>query len=85
MKPYDFVLNENVFRAFLKTRGNDRNDLTRGFEWAANNPYSKGDEVTKDESLRSIQLKRFGRWMVAFWADHLACEVRIVSVIKLKD
>jgi hypothetical protein len=85
MSRYIFVLNEDVFSVFLKVRGKDRQDLVRGFEWAADNPFSKGDEVAKDETGRPVQLKRFGRWVVGFWADHFACEVRIVAVSKLKD
>jgi hypothetical protein len=81
---YIFVLNEDVVAVFSKSRGRARQDLIRGFEWLANNPYAKGENTAKHESGRPLELKRFGGWIITFWSDHANREVRVVEITKLQ-
>ena len=81
---YIFVLDEDALAVFLKARGRARQDLIRGFELLANNPFTKGESATVHENGRPLQMKRFGGWIVTFWPDHGNREVRIVAITKVQ-
>jgi hypothetical protein len=80
---YAYAVDESVLQVFAACKGRDRSELLRIFEQLSNNPFQQGDFTQKTASLRELQVKRLGKWLVTYWPDHGACELRIVDVRRL--
>ena len=78
-----FVVDDTVIAFFTDRSKRERQELLRVFKALAESPYQKGDWRQKTKSGRELQVKRFGKWLVAFWLDDPVLEVRIVDVKKI--
>ena len=78
-----FVVDDAVMAFFTDRSKREREDLLRVFKALAESPYQKGDWRQKTKSGRELQVKRLGKWLVAFWLDDPVREVRIVDVKKI--
>jgi len=77
---YRYVLDCEVAESILRLSPRHREELVKTFRSLAANPFQPGDTSFRDSSLRDIQKRRFGRWIVSFWPDDPVKEVRIVGV-----
>lgn len=77
---YRYVLDCEVAESALNFSSRQRGELIRIFRSLAANPSLRGDCTFHDSSSREIQKKRFGLWIVSYWADHPVNEVRIVGL-----
>lgn len=78
-----FVVDDTVMEFFTDRSKREREDLLRVFKALAESPYQKGDWRQKTNSGRELRVRRFGKWLVAFWLDDPVLEVRIVDVKKI--
>ena len=80
---YAYVVDESVVLLFSESRGRERQELLRIFHALGQNPFQTGDYAQKTASLRTLQVKRFGKWLVTYWPSHADTELRIVEVKRL--
>ncbi len=81
---YRFVIAAEVFRYVFSLRVTERQFLDDIFQFLAENPHFRGDyqEPDEDERPRTVFLR--GRFLVTFWADDAAKEIRVVRVEKIR-
>ena len=77
---YRYVIDCDVAEILLRLPVRQREELIRAFRLLASDPFQQGESLFKDLTGRDIQKKRFGRWVVSFWADHAVKELRIVGI-----
>ena len=80
---YAYVVDESVLQLFAGCPGRERQELLRVFQALGQNPFQAGDYPQKTASLRTLQVKRFGKWLVTWWPSHADVELRIVDVRRL--
>ena len=80
---YGYAAADGVVQEFASCSSRDRRELLRVFDHLASHPFQKGDYVQRTASLRPLEVKRFGKWLVTFWTDRGAAEVRILEVRRL--
>lgn len=78
-----FVADEAVMGFFTGRSRREREELLKIFKTLAGSPYQKGEWRQKTKSGRELQVRRSGKWLVSFWLDDPALEVRIVDVKKI--
>ena len=64
----------------VPTRGEQRRSVLNFIRLLAENPFTEGDYIDRDASLRVRQIKLVGRFAVAYWADHAIKTVMVVAV-----
>lgn len=80
---YAYVVDESVLQLFSEGKSQERLELLRIFHALGQNPFQTGDYIQKTASLRTLQVKRFGKWLVTSWPSHPDAEWRIVEVKRL--
>jgi hypothetical protein len=80
---YRYVVGCDVAESILRLSGRQREELITIFRSLAANPFLSGESSFPDSSLRVIQKKRFGRWLVSYWPDDPVMEIRIVGVQRI--
>lgn len=68
---------------FAESKVRERQELLRIFHALGQNPFKPGDYVQRTASLRTLQVKRFGKWLVTYWPSHADAELRVVEVKRL--
>jgi mRNA-degrading endonuclease RelE of RelBE toxin-antitoxin system len=82
---YRYVLDCEVVEETAGLSSKHRDELVRAFRALASDPFSKADAYFVDATGRKIQRIQIGRWVVVFWPDHAAKEVRIVGIQKTRQ
>jgi hypothetical protein len=54
--------------------------LANTFFELSRNPHQLGDYTTSDESGRALHYVLVDDWIIGFWADHAARELRITEI-----
>jgi hypothetical protein len=80
---YTCVVDDTVLRLFSSAKNREREGLLRIFSALSDNPHQVGDYIQTSAALREHQVKRFGKWLITYWADHGARELRVVDVRRL--
>jgi hypothetical protein len=80
---FAYVVNQSVMHVFADCKARERHELLQIFRHLAANPHQRGDYVQRTASLREIQVKRFGKWLVTDWPDSAVGELRVVDMRKL--
>ncbi len=80
---YAYVVDESVVQLFAECKARDRQELLRMFQAIGQNPFQRGDYVQRTAAMRTLEVKRFGKWLVTYWASHADAELRIVEVKRL--
>ncbi len=83
MAGHKFVLDDVVVAYFAERTRRERENLLQIFHALAGTPYLKGEWLQKSKSGRQLQVRRFGRWLLRYWVDDPALEIRIVDVEKV--
>jgi hypothetical protein len=84
MTPYALVLHSRVMVAVSAMRRRDRDAVLGIFKDLENDPFQAGHYTDQTPQDRTLQVKKFGIWMVKYWADHAVNELRVVEVIKVQ-
>ena len=77
---WKLVLNEGAVERLLACRAKRRQTLIRFLEELRAEPQSRGDFQERDDTGRELQVKRHHEFLLTFWTDHSAKEVRIVDI-----
>ena len=77
---YRYVIDCDVAETLLRLPSRQREELIRAFRFLAGDPHQRGESSFKDSTSRDIYKKRFGRWVISFWADHPVKELRILGI-----
>ena len=80
---YAHAVGESVVQIFAECRARERQELLRIFQALGQNPFQQGDYVQQTAALRTLQVKRFGKWLVTDWPSHADAELRVVEVKRL--
>jgi hypothetical protein len=72
-----------VVQAFAECKAQERKELLSIFHALSKNPFQQGDYVQQTASLRTLQMKRFGKWLITYWPSHAEVELWIVDVKRL--
>ncbi len=78
--PYDVVLAVSKAATFYSARKRERKILLDYFEQLARRPFTESDWIVTDAAGRPNYRVAVGSFLVTFWADHAAREVRIVKI-----
>jgi hypothetical protein len=63
---HTFVVDDSVMALFSERSRREREELLRIFKALADSPSQIGGWRQKTKSGRELQVKRFGKWLVAF-------------------
>ena len=80
---YAYVVDESVVQLFADSKARERQELLRIFRALGQNPFQAGDYIQRTAAMRTLQVKRFGKWLVTYWPSHADAELRIVEVKRL--
>jgi len=77
---YRYAVDCEVAENILRLSNRHREELIKIFRALAADPFQPGETSFRDTSLREIQKKQFGRWIVSCWKDDPVKEIRVVGV-----
>jgi hypothetical protein len=77
---YRSVVDCDVAETLLRLPIRQREELIRVMRFLASDPHQQGETSFRDSTMRDIQKKRFGRWLISFWAGHAVKELRVVGI-----
>jgi hypothetical protein len=83
IRKYSYAVDDSVLEFFSASNKREREQLMRIFMVLADNPFQKGDYVQKSASGRTLQVKRFGKWLITYWPDDPVTELRVVDIAKV--
>ena len=78
MRGWKVALDQDAVESLLSYRPTDRRALIRFFDALKSNPLLPGDYEEFDDVGRTIQAKKHNRFLLRYWADHAAKELRIL-------
>lgn len=81
---YNYAVDDAVLEVFASLPKRQRERLLRIFDTLAENPFLHGDTVQRDSVGRPCEVKRFGKWTVIYWSEHIGTKVHILAVEHLK-
>jgi hypothetical protein len=78
---YVAVFDETALRSLLAVRGSRRREKVLDVITAlAKNPFLEGNFSAMDHTGRPVQLRVVGRFVLSYWPDHGAKELRIIDI-----
>jgi len=77
---YRYLIDQAVDEMIENASRRDQRVLRDFFRFLGRQPSTVGDEQVPDASGRVNQVKWHDRFVITYWVDHLAHEVRIVAV-----
>lgn len=82
---YELVLSEAaVFRLVAASKAGQRR-IGRLLDRIKSEPFQAGDLHESDADGRVHEIVLDGDWLVTFWTDHAAKEVRVVRIEEVND
>ena len=85
MAPYTLVLHEEAARRLAIASRAEQKQLAVIIDDLKGSPFRQGDLQEPDAQQRVNEILLLGNWLVTFWVDHAAREVRIVRLESSKD
>ena len=80
MNDYELVLSSKALVKLLGLSSRRQQELSDILSQLASSPSQQGDYSLPDESGREIQYILVGNYVIGFWPDHSASELRIVEI-----
>jgi mRNA-degrading endonuclease RelE of RelBE toxin-antitoxin system len=77
---YEVFVRHEVYQILQRIGADDRERFCDFVESLADDPFRTGDATTSDDTGRVVQAKVLGRFVLFYWADHAAKEVRVVDL-----
>lgn len=84
MPEWKFVLDQRVFEFFNSTRGSARRKLAQAFVELQEHPMRQGTWRSRDEFGRTLDVELFGKFLIHYWTDIVAKEVRVVGIERVR-
>jgi hypothetical protein len=82
---YEVFIRHEVYQILQRASADDRERFCYFVESLADDPFRAGDATTPDDTGRVVQAKVLGRFVLFYWADHAAKEVRVVDLTRAAD
>ena len=82
MPGWKFVLDEQAFDFFRAARGAERHAPLRAFAELRAHPNLEGVWQSRDDHGREVEVGVFGKFLIQYWDDFLAKELRIVRIVR---
>lgn len=82
MKPYAVYLRIEAAELLKSVAAQNRRGIENFVDSLSGNPFKTGDYTETDAAGRPIQIKIFGNFAVAFWADHAVKEIKVVAIVR---
>ena len=79
-RPYEIVAPLTVYEVLRRMRRLHRQDVEHFLHRLVDRPALSGDFEAPADDGRIHQVKIVGGWIVSYWIDHAACEVRVTSL-----
>lgn len=80
MEQYALVLSEAAGMSFAEASHSEQRRLVPILDQMKAMPFRHGDLQERDAYDRENQILIFGDWIVTYWPDHAAREMRIVRL-----
>jgi len=77
---YEVFVRHEVYQILQRVSADDQKRFCNFVESLADDPFRAGDATTPDDTGRVVQAKVLGRFVLFYWADHAAKEVRVVDL-----
>jgi hypothetical protein len=74
---YTYAISADALRFFAACEPADQESLLNEFRGLAKEPNREGDLVITSPAGRAEQVAQRGRFLINYWADHGAREVRV--------
>jgi hypothetical protein len=84
MEPWKLVLDEAVFQSFIALRAADRRKALEAFEQLRRDPSRKSDFTTSDATGRALSMIALKPFLVTYWLDAFAWEIRVVNLQRVR-
>lgn len=84
LRAYDIVAPLAVYESLRTLRPATRRRLEDVLHHLARQPDLPGDFEANAEDGRIHQVKLATDWMLSYWIDHAACEVRVTNLERLE-
>lgn len=81
---YTVIANQDTLEFLLSCSARDQRKAAKALYDLAENPQQMGDHEEPDAVGRLLQVKRTGPYLVKWWVDDWAREIRVVLVRKLR-
>ncbi len=78
--PYRLVLNEDAARFLVQASRPAQRRLNVVLDELKTSPFRLGDLQELDEEGRENEILAIGNWMVTYWTDHAAREIRVTRL-----
>jgi hypothetical protein len=78
--PYRLVLNEDAARFLVQASRPAQRRLNVVLDDLKTSPFRSGDLQELDEEGRENEILAIGNWMVTYWTDHAAREIRVTRL-----
>ena len=75
-------MHNGFFDFFCGVRGADRKALMRAFSDLRTHPMTEGVWQSRDDHGREVEIGIFGKFLIHYWDDYLARELRIVRIAR---
>ena len=85
MRPYEVILHARAWDALAATKGAAKRRLLTVLDEVTADPFRVGDFRQRDETGRTNEVVLLGEWLVTFWSDHAAGEIRVVNLERGED
>ena len=82
MKPYAVYLRLEAAELLKSVAIRNRRGIENFVDSLSGNPFKSGDYAETDAAGRPIQIKILGNFAVAFWADHVVKEIKVVAIVR---
>lgn len=85
MQGYELVLSEAAAKAFATAARSTQRKLAVILDDVKITPFRPGDLQERDTQGRVNEVIVAGDWLVTYWPDHAARELRIVRLERVED
>lgn len=80
MSHYKLFLRLEAIEALKTTRRPQRRQISTFIDGLESHPDTTGDYNERDDTDRLIEIKVVGQFVITFWADHAAKEMKVVDI-----
>jgi len=79
-RPYEIVAPLTVYEVLRGMHRSQRREVEYFLHRLADRPALQGDFEAPADDGRIHQVKVVRGWMISYWGDHAACEMRVTSL-----
>lgn len=84
MDAYELVLSESVAMVFATAARSEQRRMATVLEQIKAAPMRRGDLQERDAQGRDNEIIVVGDWVVTYWPDHAAREIRVVRLERVE-